>query len=240
MLILPAIDIMDGKCVRLAQGRFDRATTYGDPIEQCNAFMAQGAEWIHVVDLDGAREGKPVQHELLREMTCNTSARIQVGGGVRDLAHIEGLLAAGAGRVVVGSAAVLIPEEVHSWVARFGSERICCALDVSPVGERFEVRVKGWRQDSGLDLAGALSLFPHGKLRHVLVTDISRDGGLAGPNLALVQFLRTARPDLALQASGGVASLGDLAALRDAGASAAIVGRALYERAIRLEDALAL
>ncbi|MCX7357368.1 MAG: 1-(5-phosphoribosyl)-5-[(5-phosphoribosylamino)methylideneamino]imidazole-4-carboxamide isomerase [Alphaproteobacteria bacterium] len=240
MLILPAIDIMGGKCVRLALGKFEDVTTYGDPLEQCATFAAQGAEWIHVVDLDGAREGRPMQHNLLRQLTQCSSAKIQFGGGVRQFAHVQALFDAGVSRVVIGSAAVQRPQEVKEWTASFGVGRLCCALDVRPVNSAYEVVVRGWTAGSGQDLNTALAAFPPGSLKHILVTDVSRDGVLTGPNIALMRSLAAARPDLAVQASGGVSSLEDLRALRGTGASGAIVGRALYENRLALEEAFAL
>lgn len=240
MLILPAIDIMGGKCVRLARGKFDDVTTYGDPEEQCAAFAERGAQWIHVVDLDGAREGRPMQHNLLRRLTQSSRAKIQFGGGVRQSAHVQALMDAGVSRVVVGSAALHRTDEVRDWIASFGVERICCAFDVRPVGETFDVVVKGWTASGGADLNVALAAYPVGALKHILVTDVSRDGVLSGPNAELMRALVAERADLAVQASGGVSSLEDLKALRATGAAAAIVGRALYERRIVLEDALAL
>lgn len=239
MLILPAIDIMGGKCVRLAQGKFENVTTYGDPVEQSEDFAAQGAEWIHIVDLDGAREGKPMQHGLLRQLT-RTCAKVQFGGGVRQFAHVQALIDAGVSRVVVGSVALQRPDDVREWIASFGVERICCAFDVRPSGDAFDVVVNGWSLNGGADLISALAQYSEGALKHILVTDVSRDGVLTGPNLALMRMLRTARPDLAVQASGGVSSLEDLRALRATGVAGAIVGRALYERRVALEDALAL
>jgi phosphoribosylformimino-5-aminoimidazole carboxamide ribotide isomerase len=239
MLILPAIDVMGGKCVRLARGKFDDVTTYGDPVEQCAAFSAQGAEWIHVVDLDGAREGKPMQHALLRQLT-GARAKIQFGGGVRRLADVEALVESGVSRVVVGSLAVQRPEEVRDWIASFGIEHICCAFDVRPAGDTFDVVIKGWTTSGGATLMNALTAYPAGALKHIVATDVSRDGVLTGPNIALLRTLRAQRPDLAVQASGGVSSLEDLRALRATGVAGAIVGRALYERRFALDEALAL
>jgi phosphoribosylformimino-5-aminoimidazole carboxamide ribotide isomerase len=166
--------------------------------------------------------------------------KIQCGGGVRQWAHVQSLLDAGVSRVVIGSVAVKRPEEVREWIASFGLERICCAFDVRPAGNDFEVMVKGWSESGGASLSEALAFYPPGALKHVLVTDVSRDGVLSGPNVALMRALAAARPDLSIQASGGVSSLADLKALRATGAAAAIVGRALYENKLTLEDAFAL
>lgn len=239
MLILPAIDLINGACVRLKQGRFDEVTRYGDPFEQLAAFEAAGAEWAHIVDLDGARAGKPVQTDLLRQLAASTRLKIQCGGGVREWGHVQALLDAGVSRAVVGSAAVRRPDEVRHWLSSFGVERVCCAFDVKSAGGGYEVVADGWAAGSGTALADALAFYPEGALRHILVTDVSRDGVLRGPNAGLMRQISASRPDLRLQASGGVSSLADLAQLRDTGASAAIVGRALYERCFTLEEALA-
>lgn len=241
MLIVPAIDLLDGACVRLSGGRFDEATKYGDdPLEEAEKFAAAGAQWVHVVDLDGARDGRPVQHATLRRIARNTRIKIQCGGGVRQWGDVSALLDAGVARVVVGSAAVERADEVTHWIESFGLERVCCAFDVRPGEGGFEVAVRGWTAASGLSLQQALALYPPDALRHALVTDVARDGDLGGANIELAAQIRALRPDLQLQASGGVASLADIKALREAGAAAVIVGRALYERRFSLEDALAL
>jgi phosphoribosylformimino-5-aminoimidazole carboxamide ribotide isomerase len=239
MLIYPAIDIMGGKAVRLKLGRFDDATTYGDPVAQAAQWSASGAEWIHVVDLDGAKNGALAQLDLLKRMTAASKAKVQCGGGVRERAQAEALFEAGVSRVVIGSSAAKRPDEVRQWIADFGVERVCCAFDVKPEGDDFIVSTHGWTAGSGLTLAQALALYPPGTLKHVLVTDVSRDGVMAGPNIALMQHLMSARADLVFQASGGVSSLADVEALRRAGAPGVIIGRALYERAFTLEQALA-
>lgn len=240
MLIFPAIDMLGGKCVRLSLGKFDDVTTYGDPLEQLAAFEASGAEWVHIVDLDGARDGRPAQHDALRRLARQTRVKIQCGGGVRQWGHVQSLLDAGVSRVVIGSAAVTRPEEIKEWIASFGLERICCAFDVKPSDGEFDVVVKGWTQSGGATLAQALALYPQGALKHALVTDVSRDGVLTGPNAALIAELAASRPDLSFQASGGVSSLADIEKLRGTGAVAAIVGRALYENKFSLEEALAV
>lgn len=240
MLIYPAIDMLGGKCVRLSRGKFDDVTTYGDPLEQLAAFEASGAQWVHIVDLDGARDGRPAQHETLRRLARQTRVNIQCGGGVRQWGHVQSLMDAGVSRVVVGSVAVTRPEEVSEWLASFGLERICCAFDVQPAAGVFNVVVKGWTQSGGVTLPEALAFYPPGALKHALVTDVSRDGVLSGPNASLIADLAATRPDLSFQASGGVASLADIEKLRGTGAMAAIVGRALYENKFSLEDALAV
>jgi phosphoribosylformimino-5-aminoimidazole carboxamide ribotide isomerase len=239
MLIIPAIDLREGRCVRLAQGRFDAVTTYGEPEAQLRAFSDAGAQWVHVVDLDGAEAGGARQYALIGALARLGLTNIQSGGGVRTQTHVETLLNAGVQRVVIGSTAVRNPEAVRNWTAVFGQERICCAFDVREASKGWEVAQSGWKEGAGVLLEEALALYPPGTLRHILVTDISRDGVLTGPNVALMQELAATRPDLSVQASGGVASLDDLTALRATGVSAAIVGRALYEKRFTLEAALA-
>ncbi len=240
MLILPAIDLKQGSCVRLTQGHFDAATAYGDPFARIRSFSDAGSAWVHIVDLDGARAKQPVQHDLIARLVAETELRVQSGGGVRTRAHVSALLNAGVARAVVGSTAVRDPETVRNWAAEFGAERICVALDVRAVGDDWEVAVDGWTVGGGVRLTDALAQFPPGSLAHILVTDISRDGALTGPNVGLMRTIRAVRPDLVLQASGGVSKLEDLTALKGAGAGGAIVGRALYEGRFTLEAALAL
>ena len=239
MLIYPALDLREGACVRLLHGRFDAVTNYGDPAAQLDWFAGAGAQWTHIVDLDGARLGWPAQHELIARLARGTTLKVQSGGGVREREHVQALLDAGVDRVVVGSAAVKRPDEVREWIAEAGIERVCCAFDVRPSGDSWEVAVHGWTASAGRSLFEALALFPPGALKHALVTDVSRDGAMTGPNVELNRELARMRPDICFQASGGVAQLEDISALREAGASGCIVGRALYERRFTLEAALA-
>ncbi|MBX9745608.1 MAG: 1-(5-phosphoribosyl)-5-((5-phosphoribosylamino)methylideneamino)imidazole-4-carboxamide isomerase, partial [Hyphomonadaceae bacterium] len=208
--------------------------------ERLRQFAKAGAEWVHIVDLDGARTGRPAQYGLIAQLAKASGLKIQCGGGVRTAENVATLLESGVSRVVVGSVAVRSPEEVRDWLNRFGAEHICIALDVRASDGDWHVAVDGWAADGGATLEGVLNAYPSGEIRHALVTDISRDGALSGANLDLIRTLQQLRPELALQASGGVASLEDLAALKRTGASAAIVGRALYEERFTLEDALAL
>lgn len=239
MLIYPAVDLRGGVCVRLLQGRFDAQTVYDlDPFARLAAFEASGARWAHIVDLDGAKAGSPVQHELIGRLSGASRLKIQAGGGVRTRRDVERLLNLGVSRVVVGSAAVSRPDEVRGWIEDFGRDRICLALDVKAKGRGFEVAVHGWTQGGGVDLFDALDRYPDKVLRHLLVTDVSRDGALTGPNFELIKTLVARRPEVQLQASGGVAQLDDLKALNKAGSAGAIVGRALYEGRFTLEEAI--
>jgi phosphoribosylformimino-5-aminoimidazole carboxamide ribotide isomerase len=240
MLIIPAIDLREGAAVRLLQGSFDAVTDYGDPFVQLRAVAAAGATWVHIVDLDGARLGRPAQGDLIARLAGETGLRVQTGGGVRAARDVEVLLGAGAARVVVGSVAAREPAKVRDWIGAFGLERVCVALDVRASGGEWQVAADGWAAGGGRTLTDLLAEFPIGALRHALITDISRDGALTGPNVGLMRDVLERRPDIALQASGGVSTLEDLGVLKQAGARAAIVGRALYEKRFTLEDALAL
>jgi phosphoribosylformimino-5-aminoimidazole carboxamide ribotide isomerase len=237
MILYPAIDLMDGRVVRLAQGRFDDATAYGaDPAEALGGFAEAGAEWAHVVDLDGARAGAPVQHDLLASLADAARLKLQVAGGFRTADQLARMFDAGVARVVIGSLAVEDPDATAALFDRFGGERITLALDVRIEAGEPVVATRGWTEGSGRSLWDVAALYP--STRHLLVTDISRDGMLTGPNIDLIARAATALPNLALQASGGVAALDDLVRLREAGAAGAIVGKALWEGHFGLAEAL--
>lgn len=234
MIIYPAMDLMGGNVVRLQQGRFDEVTPYSrSPVEALSRFADAGAKWAHVVDLDGARAGRPVQHELIADLARSTALRLQVAGGFREREQLERMFDAGVERVVIGSLAVKQPRAVQDWIDAFGSERIVLSLDVRLVDATPIVAISGWTQDSGKSLWDVARIHP--KARHFLVTDIGRDGMLQGPNLALYQEIAERLPNAKIQASGGVSSLADLEQL---GTSGAIIGKALWEGRISLEEAL--
>ena len=239
MIVYPAMDLMDGCCVRLKQGRFDEQTRYSAfPADALRQFEQAGAEWAHIVDLDGARAASPVQHGMIVQLVHETALKLQVAGGIREAAHIEFLLAEGVDRVVIGSLAVTDPRTVRDLFDRFGGERLALALDVMLIEQVPIVATSGWTEASGQTLWDVAGRFPDA--RHLLVTDIGRDGMMGGPNLDLVGQLAARLPDISIQASGGVSSLADLGALADAGAAAAIVGKALWERKFELSEALAI
>lgn len=239
MLILPAIDLRGGECVRLLHGRFDQVTRYdANPFARVAAFVESGAMWIHIVDLDGAQAGSPQQHRLISQLARSRDVQIQAGGGVRTAGDIQRLLEAGVSRVVIGSAAVQRPEQAIEWLDRFGPDHLTLAMDVNLRDGRATVASQGWLQDTQIDLWQALDRLDPGRPRHLLATDISRDGALEGPNLPLTRELLQRRPDLEIQASGGVASLDDIRSLAALGVQGVIVGRALYEGRFTLEEAI--
>jgi phosphoribosylformimino-5-aminoimidazole carboxamide ribotide isomerase len=234
MIVYPAMDLMGGRVVRLAQGRFEDATVYpADPAQALAAFAGAGAEWAHVVDLDGARAGAPVQHDLLAALAAASPLRLQVAGGFRTAGQIARALDAGVARVVIGSLAVNDPPAVRHFLDRFGGERITLSLDIRLLDGVPVVATLGWTRDSGRSLWDIAALYP--EARHLLLTDIGRDGMLAGPNFDLLEEAGRRLPHLAIQASGGISSLDDLARLGTAGA---IVGKALWEGRIDLGEAI--
>lgn len=233
--ILPALDLRGGKVVRLREGDFARETVYGDdPVATARTFAAAGADWLHIVDLDGAR-GEPRQERIVREIVASVSnVHCQVAGGLRSLEAVAGMLGAGAERVVVGTAALADPSFASRVVAEHGADRIVCALDVRDglaVGE-------GWRAGAaGLPVLEALDSLAGAGIERFAVTSIDRDGLMAGPDLQMLGTMVDAGRG-AILASGGIASIADLGAVRDLGCAGAIIGRALYEGTIDLADAL--
>ncbi|MGH8179759.1 MAG: 1-(5-phosphoribosyl)-5-[(5-phosphoribosylamino)methylideneamino]imidazole-4-carboxamide isomerase [Steroidobacteraceae bacterium] len=238
MLLIPAIDLRGGRCVRLYQGDFAAETRYEHtPRELLEKYRALGASWVHVVDLDGARDGVSANREVIAELAAQGLARLQVGGGIRSPQVIEDLISSGVERVVIGSAAVERPDEVITWASRFGADRICLALDVRHDSDaQPQVRTRGWKSATAISLWKALAPYPAAVVRHVLCTDIERDGALTGPNLDLYRDAVARFPHIAWQASGGVRDAGDLAALERIGAAAAVSGKALLEERIRPEE----
>jgi phosphoribosylformimino-5-aminoimidazole carboxamide ribotide isomerase len=236
MIILPAVDLIGGKVVRLEQGRFDAVTTYAtDPAEALRQFTTAGAEWAHVVDLDGARSRSPMQAGLVCELARSTPLNLQVAGGYRERGQLERVFDAGVARVVVGSLAVKNPELVREWINEFGPDRITLSLDIRLRDDVPAVATSGWTENSGISLWDIADQFPNA--RHMLVTDIGRDGMLQGPNFALYEEIAERLPGLKVQASGGVSTLADVERLRTDGA---IIGKALWEGRIALEEALGL
>lgn len=241
MIIYPAIDLRGGRVVRLTEGRFDQEKSYGDdPLAVARGFAAAGAQWLHVVDLDGARDPARRQTALVERLARDSGLRVQTGGGIRTEEQVAALLAAGVTRVIVGSLAVKEPARVRAWLERFGPERIVLAPDVRLDDAGIpRVAAAGWQESTGVALDGLLTGYLSAGLLHILCTDISRDGKLTGPNNALYATLVGRFPSLQVQASGGVSSLDDLRALRATGAAGAIIGRALYENRFTLKEALA-
>lgn len=241
MTIYPAIDVRGARVVRLARGDYDVQTLYEEaPLVLARRYSAAGAGWLHLVDLDAARAGGYSLTPLLESIRSETALRVQTGGGIRSEAEVERVLGAGADRVVVGTAAVTKPSKVIGWIRRFGGERVAIALDTRRgVDGRWRLPVKGWTEDSPSTLDAVLDVYQDKGLKHLLCTDIERDGMLGGYNLKLYGWLQKRWPGLSVQASGGAASLDELAELRNAGVAGAVLGRALLEGRFTLPEALA-
>ena len=236
MKLIPAIDIRGGRCVRLLKGDFDRETRYDeDPVELAARYRSLGAEWLHVVDLDGAAQGTPVNLPLIRTMRAD-GLNVQLGGGIRDDGSLEQALDV-ADRIVLGSLAVTAPDRVAAWLERHGAERFTLGFDVriDDAGTPF-VTTHGWTRTSELTLADAVERFLPSGLVHVLCTDVARDGALTGPNVELYADLVRRWPALAVQASGGIRDAKDLDALAATGVAGAISGKALLEGRIGVDE----
>jgi phosphoribosylformimino-5-aminoimidazole carboxamide ribotide isomerase len=241
MILYPALDLLDGRAVRLTRGDYAKVRVYSEnPGSVLASFRAAGAACAHLVDLNGARDPASRQRAALEPLLKNSGLKVQVGGGVRARADAEQLLAWGADRVVLGSAAVADPALVEVLLASLGSARVTLAVDVRVGADQVaRAAIKGWREDTDARLEDLIARFAAHGLARVLCTDISRDGAAAGPNAALYASLARRFPDVQIQASGGVRGLADLAALKSTGAHSAIVGTALYEKTLSLPEALA-
>ena len=237
--VIPAIDLRDGQVVRLRQGDYAQQTTYAaDPRELARRYADAGARWLHLVDLDGARSGQSGNLAVIAAIAADGVA-IQAGGGVREEADVQRLFDAGVQRVVLGSVAIRDPARVADWLAKFGAERLTLALDTRHANGRWILPSAGWTEVESRTLDELAPWYATHGARHLLCTDIDRDGMLAGFNLDLYRHLAASVPQLALQASGGVRSLDDIRAARDAGAKAVILGRALLDGRFTVAEALA-
>ena len=239
-MIIPAIDLIDGQVVRLYQGDYDKQTTFDlSPLVQLQSYQAQGAKLLHIVDLTGAKDPNKRQTQLIAELAAGLDVDIQVGGGIRSEEQVAELLAIGVKRVVIGSLAVKEPELVKSWFVKYGSDAICLALDVNinDNGDKI-VAVSGWQSGGGKSLESLVTEFETVGLKHALVTDISRDGTLTGANTELYTELAATYPHILWQASGGIATLDNVAAVRDSKASGIIIGKALLINQFTVKEAI--
>nr|WP_216355298.1 1-(5-phosphoribosyl)-5-[(5-phosphoribosylamino)methylideneamino]imidazole-4-carboxamide isomerase [Gilliamella apicola] len=239
-IIIPALDLIDGTVVRLHQGDYDQKRDYGsDPLLRLQEYQRQGAKLLHLVDLTGAKDPKARQITLIQTLIKGVQIPVQIGGGIRTQDDVEALLAAGAARVVIGSTAIKQPELVKQWFNKYGSEALVLALDVriTADGNKY-VAIHGWQEDSNQTLEQVIDDYlPHG-LKHVLCTDISKDGTLSGSNVRLYREISQKYPQIAFQASGGIGQLDDVKALKDSGVAGVIVGRALLEGKFTVQEAI--
>lgn len=233
MRIIPAIDIIDGKCVRLTQGDYAKMKVYRqDPVDVAKEFEDADLEYLHLIDLDGAKKGKVVNWKVIEEIQEKTSLLVDFGGGVKSTEEVESLIELGINQINVGSLAVKRPELFKEWLHEYGAENFILSADV----KGNEVMINGWVENSTLLLTDLVDLFIKDGLEYLCCTDIKTDGMLSGPNVALYKNLRNQFPLLKLIASGGISSLEDLDDLHNLKVDGAIVGKAIYENKITLHE----
>jgi len=237
MNIIPAIDLLDGRCVRLLHGDYDQVTHYDlDPVKLAQGYADSGARDIHIVDLDGARAGAAAHQQVVAGITGIDQLTVQSGGGVRSKEDLENRFNIGVDRVVLGSLAVTEPNMVCDWLVEFGADRLVLALDI-----RFDkdgvpmLATHGWKQQTSTSLWELIGHYGE-RLKHVLCTDIGRDGAMSGPNLKLYRECVKRFPWVKFQASGGVRDIEDAVALSDTGAKGMITGKALLEGSLLIEE----
>lgn len=232
MQIIPSFDVMDGRLVRLRQGDFDQKTEYpADPLELARELEAAGIRRLHMVDLDGAREGRPFNLAVLEQIAARTSLEIDYGGGLRSIPALRQVWDAGAAMFSVGSVAVLAPDEFSAWVERFGADRFLVGADV----RNRLVAVHGWKEQTTLELFDFIVRLQQLGINQISVTDITRDGELAGPAVELYRDILTHFPGIQLVASGGISSVPDLEELQAIGCAGAVVGKAFFEGKIPIQ-----
>ena len=230
--LIPAIDIIDGQCVRLRKGDYDQKSVYGAPLDMALEFERIGFKRLHMVDLDGAKSRHIVNDAVLQVVTTKTQLSIDFGGGIKSDEDIEKAFAAGASMVTIGSIAVTQPDLFMGWLKKYGTERIILGADV----RHGKISINGWKEDSTEDLLPFLQKYVEAGVRNVLCTEISKDGTLEGPAINLYKKVIETYPQLHLIASGGVSSIDDIKALEAAGIPAVVFGKAIYEGKIDLKD----
>ncbi len=240
MKIYPAIDIKSGQCVRLYQGSYEQITTYAtDPLEIAQQYAAAGAQYLHIVDLDGAQRAQPINANLIIKIAKTTNLSIQTGGGIRNAEQIKNYLDQGIKRVILGSIAVKQQALVKEFIKTFGADKIVLALDLRFTPDNIPMLfVHGWQKKSGISLWELLTEYKSVGVKHILCTDINCDGTLIGPNIHLYSQCVAHYPEIQWQASGGVSQLNDLDKLANIPVAGVIIGKALYENKFSLSDAL--
>ena len=234
--IVPAIDLIGGRCVRLTRGDYATKKVYdASPVETARRYADCGVQRIHLVDLDGAKASRPCNLSVLEQIAAAVSCELEWGGGIASSEDLAQVFDAGASHAIIGSVAALQPERFEEWLSRWGS-RMILGADVRQTEGRWRVAVKGWQEEAPLSLAAILRRFAGRELREAIVTDIGRDGMLQGPTTGLYVQLQAAFPQVTFTVSGGVSSMDDIRALDAAGLQKAIVGKALYENRITLKD----
>lgn len=230
--LIPAIDIIDGQCVRLTQGDYSQKTVYGSPLDMSKQFEHIGFKRLHVVDLDGAKSRHIVNNAVLHEITTQTKLAVDFGGGIKTDEDLQVAFDNGAQMVTVGSIAVTHPDLFLGWVSQYGADRFILGADV----RNGKISINGWKDDSEEDLLPFLEKYIRAGVRNVLCTEISKDGTLSGPAIELYTRVMQAYPKLHLIASGGVSSIEDIKSLDAAGIPAVVFGKAIYEGKINLQE----
>ena len=230
--LIPAIDIINGQCVRLTKGDYDQKTVYGEPIDMAQEFVSIGFKRLHVVDLDGAKSKHIVNEAVLKAITAETNLTVDFGGGIKTDEDLEKAFASGASMVTVGSIAVTQPELFMGWMEKYGAEKMILGADV----RHGKISINGWKEDSNEDLLPFLKKYVDAGVCNVLCTEISKDGTLTGPAINLYKQVMDAYPELHLIASGGVSSKEDIMALDAADIPAVVFGKAIYEGKINLKE----
>ncbi|WP_236976341.1 1-(5-phosphoribosyl)-5-[(5-phosphoribosylamino)methylideneamino]imidazole-4-carboxamide isomerase [Membranihabitans maritimus] len=233
MRIIPAIDLIDGKCVRLQKGDYNKKTIYNEnPVEVAKSFEAAGIEYLHLVDLDGAKAGEIINYSILEDIVSQTSLKVDFGGGVRSREDVARILESGGRQAVIGSMAFKKPDIYFEILNEFGGEKIVLGADA-----RYgKIALTGWLEETDIDVVDAIRMYSEKGTIYVLSTDIEKDGMLEGPATELYQRIIHQEPRVRLIASGGVSGIGDLPPLRDMGCEGVIIGKAIYEGKIALEE----
>jgi phosphoribosylformimino-5-aminoimidazole carboxamide ribotide isomerase len=235
MRIIPAIDVIDGKCVRLARGDYDQVKTYSqDPLEVAKMFESHGLRFLHLVDLDGAREGRVINWKTIEKITTKTNLTIDFGGGLKTDAEIARIFDTGIAQVNLGSIAVNKPDKINEWMEKYGAEKIILSADV----RRNKIAINGWQEISPVEVTEFIKGFTTQGLRYFACTDIDRDGMLNGPNTSFYKQMIKEFPSIKLIASGGISSVENLEELAQTGVDAVIIGKAIYENRISIKDLL--
>ena len=233
MILVPAIDIINGQCVRLTKGDYDTKKVYNEsPVEVAKAFEGAGLTHVHVVDLDGARAKHIVNAKVLEQIATQTSLQVDFGGGIKSETDLQTAFDCGASQVTLGSIAVSEPELVGEWLEKFGTEQLILGADA----KNRRIATHGWEQDSGLDVIDFIKDYAQKGFEYVLCTDVAKDGMLAGPSLELYYEILEQLPEISLVASGGVTTMDDIYQCAELGCTAAIIGKAIYENKLSLKE----
>ncbi|MEZ5008642.1 MAG: 1-(5-phosphoribosyl)-5-[(5-phosphoribosylamino)methylideneamino]imidazole-4-carboxamide isomerase [Chitinophagales bacterium] len=233
MKIIPAIDIINGQCVRLSEGKYDtKKVYYENPLEAAQSFEEAGLKYLHVVDLDGAKAGKVMNWDVLKSICSNTSLNIDFSGGIKTIQEAEKAFDLGAKQIAIGSLAVKQPETVMSWLVKFGCDKIIIGADVKDK----RIAIHGWQETADYTVFEFIDKYHKAGAIHFLCTDVSKDGKLEGPAVDLYKEIIEQFPDIDLIASGGVSSMDDFNALQSINCRSVIVGKAIYENKVSIED----